>query len=410
MTYLGSILIVNNVDNHYILNKLNNQDIRFYGWLAICYMMITLPLGMLLSKLFFPIKDSKTFLLEYCKKKIQPIVGDNDESLRILLYIFSFLSFISLLYTLYYLKDIPFLSLLKGSSAIELSRQRASSSFAFGGIEYIRNLFGLILAPILSYVSFCYYHMTKSKNDFIWFISNLGIASILLLLDLQKAPFVLFIIGFMMIRVVMFNSLSIKRLIYFGLFSLIFIIIAYFFISEGFNSDVLFSYNHGIIGRLTLTSISGFYHSLEIFPEKIDFLGLRSLSEFTANLLNIDYSPRAARLIMIELFPENIYFGTGGVINSIFLLEAWANFGLFGILFSPIYVGFLIGLLYNFILTGPKSPLFLGLYAYFSYKPTIIGGFNDYIYNAGHIFIFLFVIFLLIFSKSIFLSSKKHFS
>ena len=104
---------------------------------------------------------------------------------------------------------------------------------------------------------------------------------------------------------------------------------------------------------------------------------------------------------MIELFPESIYQGTVGVINSIFLSEAWANFGFLGIVLSPVYVGFIIGLLYNFILVSPKTPLFLGIYAYYSFRPTIIGGFNDYLYNPGNFFIISLLVFLLIYSKSL---------
>ena len=63
--------------------------------------------------------------------------------------------------------------------------------------------------------------------------------------------------------------------------------------------------------------------------------------------------------------------------------EAWANWGIVGVVFSPIYVGFIIQCLYLFILLNKKTPFFIGLLVFYTMKGTINGGMNDYIYNVS---------------------------
>ena len=49
---------------------------------------------------------------------------------------------------------------------------------------------------------------------------------------------------------------------------------------------------------------------------------------------------RSARVIMEYLNPEGVVSETTGVMNSLYMAEAYANFGNLGLLLSPIIVGF----------------------------------------------------------------------
>jgi hypothetical protein len=99
---------------------------------------------------------------------------------------------------------------------------------------------------------------------------------------------------------------------------------------------------------------------------------------------------------MIDFNPRGVEDGQGGVMNSIFIAEAWANFGVIGVLVSPFWVGFLIQSLYLFFLRKPKNPVYLAFFVSFSIGGSVTGGFNDYIYNPG--FMLMIIILLLIFS------------
>ena len=50
---IGAILVVNEVDNHYMINMLQYPISRFYGFYAIIYTIIAFPLGLLLANKVF---------------------------------------------------------------------------------------------------------------------------------------------------------------------------------------------------------------------------------------------------------------------------------------------------------------------------------------------------------------------
>ena len=165
--------------------------------------------------------------------------------------------------------------------------------------------------------------------------------------------------------------------------------------------DLFIKFNEGISGRILLSQSAGTFFSFDIFPVQNNFLGFSSFSNVISEIFSIDKSDRSARIIMSIIMPSAIDDGTGGVINSLFVGEAWANFGLIGVLLSPFWVGFVIQWSYISILRSKKTPIFLALMVYLTLKWPITGGFNDFIYNAG--IVMMFLVFSLIIFFSIFL-------
>ena len=91
--------------------------------------------------------------------------------------------------------------------------------------------------------------------------------------------------------------------------------------------------------------------------------------------------------------PSAVEEGTAGVINSLFLGEAWADFGFAGVMFSPFWVGFVIQWSYILLVKAEKTPLFLALAVYLTLKWPVSGGFNDFVYNASIVtMLFVFII------------------
>jgi hypothetical protein len=91
--------------------------------------------------------------------------------------------------------------------------------------------------------------------------------------------------------------------------------------------------------------------------------------------------------------PNGIAANTAGVVNSLFVAEAWANFGIFGVIFSPLIVGLYIGLIFQFFLKLSKNSVHIGVLCYLSINlpGMITGGFNEFIYPIP-IFIILFIV------------------
>ena len=85
-----------------------------------------------------------------------------------------------------------------------------------------------------------------------------------------------------------------------------------------------------------------------------------------------------------------VYSGTAGVMNSIFIGEAYANFGWQGLVFSIVWVALIIALIFTLVLKMRKTPASVTMLAYFTVyiSNATQGGFMDFLYNIAWILIF----------------------
>jgi len=397
MSFIGAIFITLKLDDHYLVNKLQLDQTRYLGWLAVLYTMIMLPLGMLIAKKLFAIQSVAHQLDHYAKKPLVNLLGNKELILKILLIGLSGLGLSVLAYTFMNIGSIPLLALLKGNSS-ELARLRIMASREFGGNIYLRNILALQLLPLLSFVAFAYFQKSKSWLNLFWFIGTFIGAVLILTYDLQKSPLALFLTGFVFYAVWVNGKIGIGKLAVVG--ATFVGIILFFYIGFG-NADIgniLFQYNEGATGRVLFSQIVGTFFSFEFYENLRSFIGFNSLSRLIENF-GIEYSDRAGRHIMEIINPKGIAAGTAGVQNSLFIGEAWANFGILGLLLSPLYVGFIIASLFYGLLRLPKAPLLIGVYVFFSYKTALIGGFNDYIYNIAYLSIVLILLITVLYAK-----------
>lgn len=404
MSFLGSLLVVNKIDNHYLINRLSSESSRYYGWLAVNYSMIAMPLGMLLATFLLKERNVKELLSRYGTRNVESIVSKNDSYLRWVLLLLSFISMVSVVYTFYSIGSMPVLSLLSGESSKFLARLRIEASFEFGGNIYIRNLFAIALTPILSYISFGYYKMTKSRFDLLWFLTMLCFSLLISTYSLAKSPLLTYLLGFFLLKILIDGKVSRRVIVFSGISLLSLLIFLYMSImGSGLESvpNLFLKFNEGIPGRILLSQSAGTFFSFDVFPAQNDFLGFSSFSNFISEIFSIGKSDRSARIIMSIVMPSAIEDGTGGVINSLFVGEAWANFGLIGVLLAPFWVGFVIQWSYLIILRTKKTPILLALMVYLTLKWPITGGFNDFIYNAGIMTMFLIFSAIIFFSISL---------
>ena len=413
MSFWGSILVVNHIDNHYLINRLAYDSSRLYGWLAIMYSMICVPAGMLIANIFFKNHDMKKLTDSYAKSRIIPLLSEKDSYIKFFLLLLSAISVFSVMYTFKSIGTIPILSLVKGESAKFLAKLRIDSSRGFQGNVYIRNIFAIGLTPILSYIAFAYYKMTKSKKDLLWFLIMVVAGVMISTYSLEKSPLLIYMIGFLLLKTLIDGRVSKKLFVFTGLALMTILILAYIFIM-GADTDKIYklflSPNTGITGRIILSQSAGTFFSFDIFPARHDFLGISSFSNLVSEIFAMPKSDRSARIIMSIIMPSAVEEGTAGVMNSLFIGEAWADFGLAGVLFSPFWVGFVIQWSYILLLKAEKTPLFLALAVYLTLKWPVSGGFNDFVYNAS-IVTMLFV-FIIIISSALMLrmiNTGKHY-
>ena len=94
--------------------------------------------------------------------------------------------------------------------------------------------------------------------------------------------------------------------------------------------------------------------------------------------------------------------GIGGVYNTVFFGEAYANFEALGLLISPIFVAFVyvVVILSSRLIRGPFRIAFL---VHTTFTLSVMSGINDFIWNPFLIITFIFLVF---FSRLSILNSK----
>ncbi len=386
LSFIGAVIVVNNLDDHYLITRLSSDSSRFYGWASVMYTMIAMPLGMLMASVFLKQLNTKKLFDTYSFKKTETIVSNKDSYLKLPLIMLSFISVLAVVYTFYTIRTIPLFGVFTGKTAEMLARMRIEASREFGGNVIFRNIFAIALTPILSYISYAYYKASRSKGDLLWFGVMFFASVMISTYSLAKSPIVSYLLGFLLLNILINGKISYKFLISVGTVILLILIWSYIFIMGADVSAIpglFLKINQGITGRLLLSQSAGTFFSFDIFPDKHPHLGISSFSNLISNVFSIDKSDRSARIIMSILNPTAVEEGTAGVINSLFVGEAWANFGLLGVVFAPLWVGFVIQWSYIILLKLKKNPIFLSLMVYLTLRWPVTGGFNDFVYNAG---------------------------
>ena len=186
---------------------------------------------------------------------------------------------------------------------------------------------------------------------------------------------------------------------FFGIFAFLLIFITYYLLmSRGSgiidNGEII----KAISSRIFLIQIESNFIHFDVFPRNFDHIGISSVfSRNMSNFFGLTYSEPSSRIIMEYVEPNKVLAGMAGVRNSLFISEAWANFGILGFILSPIYVGFIIQSLYIFFLKSPKTPFITAFFVYFSINDGTTTGINSYIFNEKVLiltFLFTFSYFL----------------
>lgn len=391
-SFIASVLVVYKLDEHYLIGKLYFDNSRLYGWLSIQYTLVAIPIGMLLVMFAFGKKTNHIVFRDFIKKPLSPSITRNDIFIRQIIYLISFISVLSIIYTYASLKTIPFLSLFSDNKdQIAIIRQQAYRGF--DGFVLVRNIFGILLTPVLSYIVYCYYVLYRDKKDWYIFLILFISSFLILIFDLSKSPVILYLLGFVFLKIALGHKFNYMKLGKSFLLIMSFVCITYFLTADISSlTDLFLSYNTGITGRIILSQAAGTYFAFDIYPYSLPFIGFDSLSSIFGG-----ERERMAREIMAVVNPTGFDDGVAGVVNTLFIAEAWANFGVVGVLLAPIIVGVIIQLIYQNIIMGDKTPIKVGIYAYLCYKIPVTGGFNDFIYNPSLfilIFLFIFICFL----------------
>ena len=382
---------------HYTMSRASSGSLSL-AYTAVCYVLITMPLSMIIVQKLFSKTGIRTKLFHYYQKSVLPLQSVSDSAQITFWLLMTGISCLATVYVYAVTGVFPFIALITGSDAYATLRQDAASNF--GGNIYVRNFLALILSQIVSYVALAYMVMKRGVLYKLWFGMTCLVAVMAITYSGEKGPLLSYIIGCFFVLSIARGGFKKRTLLLVGftISSLIMLI----YISVG---QLSFALNSGPIGRIVMTQISGLPLYFDYFPEIAPFLRGASFPDWLSSLFGLEHV-RPARLIMTYVNPRGVAQGRAGVANTLFIGEAWANFGWFGFFAAPLIVGAVIQFIHNLFLSLPKSPLYIAAMVYFMLRMPITGGFVDFIWNSGWFFLFLLLSSSL-FSRSLFIGAKR---
>lgn len=368
-------------DINYATRFIKGDDVKYISLISVCYVCTSLTL-------FYYI-FSRLFKLERVNEYFTNSSSDiNFETAQIIIYcIYLIVCIATTFYVFSKVDNIPVASMIMGDFDKSM---RYDAKFGFTGSTIVRNLLMVKLSIVLSHILFSYSLSTK-KNILVaklMFFCSLLLAINSVLFYGSKAPIIIYILSLYINYIFTTNRRPIKFFILFVAVMVAAVLLLFYLI----NNNFFFSLYSGVVSRILVIPILGHILTLDIFPNTHEFLMGASLPSWITGLFGTD-SVRSSLIVMSHINPEGVSSGTSGVVSSLFSAEAYANFGYIGLLLSPIYVALVVNLIRLLILKlnkfRHKRPENIFLYSYICFYLPFMGGFVDFIWSVGTIFVLI---------------------
>lgn len=310
---------------------------KLFSWAIQYWVLIAIPFGSLIAKStwpFRPIKLSK-FSIDYIKN-IEIGKGLTEGPLFKTSLIF-FISF-SVLYFFSAGTNNPLFITISGGSLFDIlvARNAYSPGTGIGLIDKFISTDTLIIFSLIAYSM--YLKTKKGKWGYLFLFMFL----IILLTSLfagTTGPIIFYVIIVGYVRYIYTGKfLKVRHLS--ALIGILFLTFTYFKTSED-DVDTGAIIGH-IFNRIFFDQSKGLYFALQIFPDTHPFLLFSSSAVWFNKLIGAVTSPDYGFVLMSYFSPESVESGVVGHFTSIFITEMWANFGWFGIVLLPLWVGFVI--------------------------------------------------------------------
>lgn len=381
-TFIGAVYVALGYGaDHWILCHASDRS-RIIAWISVCYSLIAMPIGMIILNNLLHISPKRSFN-NYINSKID--ISYEYENISRVKRITMLMSIFSVLVFIYIFKNSgswPLYTAVIEKDILASQEGRIDVRLNFGGIIYIKNLFGLMLVPAFSYYSYIVYFIYRNKILFFNFIITLICSFLILTYDTQKAPIVFYFVGYLILRVLLYGSIPKSLIIICGTLALVLISFMYFLFSGGSSNvfDILLDPNSALYGRMFVSGFAGVPLSFEWFPDVIKQptwqIGIPGFILDAHNLPKTE----SARLLMLRLNPE------GNLVSSYYIAEAWANYGIVGVILSPFIVGLNVQAVHLFLLKHSKQPLIMAFYALVTTKWVVSSGFVNFLLFKSIIF------------------------
>jgi hypothetical protein len=379
---IGSFLIAGNYLGHYLYKSLNNKSLYTNETLYVVSLVaLLLPFSIYMFNKAFKL-DVKKASYNYAAGEV--VIASKDTFTFGLVVLAGSLALVLLVILFRKIKYIPLLKLFFAEKGFAFGEERIRINSINIIHPIIRNVVVLTGIPVLSYFSLAY--ALSSKKIKWWILFGIFFfASILTkTYNFEKSPIVFYLATLILVYIYFKGNIKFRRIILFAFLGAGIIFFMYF-VTMG--TKVPLNLYDGPFARAVFTPVGVIALNLDLFPHYLPFLSGRSLPSTLIWLTGFKSSEsvRSARVLMEYYGSESVYEGTGGVFNTLFIGEAYANWGYWGMILSIIWVGLIIALAFNIILRTKKTPANIALNAYLtmSIATTSQGGFVDFLFNGN---------------------------
>lgn len=389
-SFIGATTVLYGLGDQSHLSRLSDDSIRLTVWYAVMWAMLTIPVGMRLANAVFLRRNGTRAVKEYLDRSMTTCFEWSDQSMKLALYGASVIAIASLIYNLRELEGVPLLSVLAGERDVTtLALQRASSRIS---VQHDSRWLLIIemyssLTQLLAYVAYSYWTLSRRRSDAFWCLIMFVAAVVSLTYNLSKASLMVFIAGLVIVMAQAMGRAAKLRLTAISISCCVVLFYMYSFYRDvrvdTFGEAFTYTWFNILGQRLAWGNLMPFYYSLDIFPKVIPHLGLSSTGRLIHEWLQLPYYADTGFQVMQYWDPVGVKEGGAGHASALFLSEAWANFGFWGIVIAPVFVGFMIQGIHVWFLRARKTPLHVGLYAYVTTLFPIINGFQGFYYPEG---------------------------
>lgn len=388
---------------HYLFDRASDPSVQ-RAFFAVCYVMLALPAAMIAMQVFVLRRLPRRRLRTYFGRGLDPTDPRRASAERYVWMALSLVAAAATAYTFVVVGQLPFLSVLGvDDGGASFLRLRQDARFGFEGNVQVRNLLALILGPLTSYVAFAHALRRPSVVNVAWTVLATLVAVAAVTYSGEKSPLLLYLLGLGFVFGYARGGFRWRDLAAMGATAVAGVAGLYLLTS----ATLPLGFTIGPIGRQLFSQIAPLALHFDTFPSRIGFLGGASFPQWMAELLGRDHL-RSGRAVMIEFNPEGVAAGEAGVMNTLFVGEAWANFGWLGLLAAPFVVGAVIAVIHHVFLALPKTPAYVGALAYLTLRLPITGGFVDFLWNVGWLFLVLLLVAVIVAASVVVDATRAH--
>jgi len=325
------------------------------------------------------------------------ITGNNRHDIRYNkkeIFIISLFLFFIILVLFNFLSKIPNIALLVALNTGITEGHMARSTMVnnFPGKYHWYSLVIHDLSNIVTFSLLSVYLLTRKKVYLLLFMISFIVSAFSAIMTTEKAPFAWLLIGLCLTYSFVQGGgrYTAKTLLTITLTVLITLVFFYiYFMGSNFESGI-----SSVFSRAFAGSIQPAYHYLELFPDKHSFL-LGTSFPNPGGIMPFKPYPLTAE-VMNFANPTNLRREIGGSMPTVFWGEMYANFGFGGVLFFPIFVGFVLYSIEYILSHFIHSPLKIGVYIWtlLHYKDLSITGLSMFLadfYLFGVILFFIVI-------------------